>query len=113
MLPRHLRQYRIVTPGTLFACHRRIVKNTWTCPNTTGRPPVPEEIRERVRRRARHNPRWGHGASKASPSASGTGFGVGTIRQILAAAGLSPHQRRSLTDLAAVPDLPGMRDPIV
>ena len=52
----HLRQHRIVTPGTLLACHRRIVKNTWTCPNTTGRPPVPEEIRELVRR-ARQNPR--------------------------------------------------------
>jgi putative transposase len=52
-----LRQHRIVTPGTLLACHRRIVKNTWTCPNTTGRPPVPEEIRELVRRRARQNPR--------------------------------------------------------
>jgi putative transposase len=57
LLLRHLRQHRIVMPGTLLACHRRIVKNTWTCPNTTGRPPVPEEIRELVRRRARQNPR--------------------------------------------------------
>ena len=47
-LPRHLRVQRIVTPGTLLAWHRRIVKNTWTCPNTTGRPPIPEEIRQLV-----------------------------------------------------------------
>jgi hypothetical protein len=47
LLPRHLRLHRIVTPGTLLAWHRRLIKNKWTYPNTTGRPPVPEEIRER------------------------------------------------------------------
>ena len=45
LLPRHLRLHRIVTPGTLLAWHRRLIKNKWTYPNTTGRPPVPEEIR--------------------------------------------------------------------
>ena len=59
--------------GTLFALHRRLVKKTWTYPNTTGRPPVPEEIRELVRRLARQNPRPGvTGASRASSTASGT-----------------------------------------
>jgi hypothetical protein len=42
----------------LLAWHRRIVKNKRTYPNTTGRPPVPEEIRELVRQLARQNPRW-------------------------------------------------------
>ena len=60
LLPGHLRLHRIVTPGTLLAWHRRIVKNKWTYPSTTGRPPVPEEIRQLVRRLARQNPRWGH-----------------------------------------------------
>ena len=60
LLPRHLRIQRIVTHGTLLAWHRRLVKKKWTYPNTTGRPPVPEEIRELVRRLARQNPRWGH-----------------------------------------------------
>jgi hypothetical protein len=57
-----------VTPGSLLACHRRIVKNKWTYPNTTGRPPVPEEIR----RLARDNPRWGTGASRVNSSDSGS-----------------------------------------
>jgi len=58
LLPRHLRLHRIVTPATLLAWHRRLIKNTWTYPDTTGRPPVPEEIRELVRRLARQNPRY-------------------------------------------------------
>src|ERR1700677_5372161 len=49
LLPRHLRLHRIVTPGTLLVWHRRLIKDKWTYPNPTGRPPVPEEIRELVR----------------------------------------------------------------
>ncbi len=60
LLPRHRRLHRIVTAATLLAWHRRIVKSKWTYPDTTGRPPVPEEIRELVRQLARRNPRWGH-----------------------------------------------------
>jgi len=70
--PRHLRQQRIVTAATLLAWHRRIVKNKWTYPNTTGRPPVPEEIRELVRQLARRTLAGGTGASKVNSSASGT-----------------------------------------
>ncbi len=58
LLPRHLQIQRIVTPGTLLAWHRGLVKKKWTYPNTIGRPPVPEEIRELVRRLARQNPRY-------------------------------------------------------
>jgi putative transposase len=60
LLPRHLRLHRIVTPGTLLAGHRRLVKKKWTYLSNARRPPVPEEVRELVRRLASQNPRWGH-----------------------------------------------------
>jgi putative transposase len=73
LLPTHLRLHRIVTSGTLLAWHRRLIKNKWTYPNPTGRPPNPEEIRELVQQMARQNPRWATAASKVNPSGSGTG----------------------------------------
>src|SRR5882724_6681163 len=45
LLPRHLRLHRIVTPGTLLAWHRRMLRKKWTYPSAPGRPPVPGKVR--------------------------------------------------------------------
>ena len=52
LLPGRLRLHRFVTPGTLLAWHRRMVRSKWPYPTITGHPSVPEEIRELVRRLA-------------------------------------------------------------
>jgi hypothetical protein len=61
LLPRQLRQLRLVSPRTLLRWHAHFVARHWTYPKRqSGRPPTTQPIETLVLRMARENPSWGY-----------------------------------------------------
>jgi len=50
----------VVQPEILIRWHREAFRLWWRWISRPGRPPIPKELRELIRRMARENPAWGH-----------------------------------------------------
>ena len=83
LLPAVLRIRRLVTPGTLLAWHRRLIKRKWACPNRPGRPGTSQEIRELALRLAQENPAWGYRRVHGELCRLGHHVSEATVQRIL------------------------------
>ena len=73
-----------MTPATLLAWHRRLVRRRWRQPNNGGHPPVTDDIRHLVLQLARDNPRWGCRRFHGELGRLGHRVAFATVRRILA-----------------------------
>ncbi|MGW0997119.1 IS3 family transposase [Streptomyces sp. NPDC002523] len=94
LLPRALRQHRIVSPRTLLAWHQRLIKDKWTQPASPERPPAPEELRDLIIRLGAENPRWGFRRVHGELRRLGHRVSPASVHRILHAAGPGPAPRR-------------------
>jgi transposase InsO family protein len=96
LLPRQRWSCFIVTPATLLAWHRALVKRKWSYRRKrTGRPPLDPEICRLIVRMTKDNPRWGYIRIQGELRRLGIRVGASPIKRLLRRAGLGPAPRRA------------------
>jgi putative transposase len=98
LLPRERWSSFIVTPATLLAWHRELVKKKWSYRRRkTGRPALDREVCRLIVRLANDNPRWGYVRIQGELRKLGIRVGASSIKRLLRREGLGPAPRRGPT----------------
>ena len=85
----------IVTPDTLLAWHRKLIKKKWTYARKgPGRPRITQDIVEVVLRMARENVSWGYDRIQGALANLGHIIAPNTVKNILIRHGIEPAPQR-------------------
>jgi hypothetical protein len=94
LLPRWLRDHRMVTPETLLRWHKRLVAKKWTYPNKPGRPPLAPQTAALIEQLATENQSWGYVRIQGELQKLGIRVSRATIQRLLRHRHIPPAPKR-------------------